>query len=354
MPRNDIGFDEAIQLTMQHSAPIGTEIVSVLKAAGKVTAQDIFAVVDSPSVDASLKDGYAVISRDVANASIENPAKLSIIDTVAAGGHSEQHLLPGKTIRILTGAPLPEGAQAVLMEEFTSRVGNVIYAHADANPGRNVLKKGADVENGQVLVKAGDILTPQRIGLIISGGVSDIEVYKRPIIGLLATGSEVIMPGQAMSPGKVYASNVGLQHAWLTMLGFDVQILSAIDSIDRISAAMRDLSKTCDVIITSGGAWKGDRDLVATVINFLGGKMVFHRVRLGPGKASGMGLINNKKVFCLPGGPSANMSGFVMIVLLALFKMSGTERCPYLSFKVHLKKILTARQTGPTWFSAIS
>jgi molybdopterin molybdotransferase len=343
MPLNDIGFDEAIQLTMQYAETIGTEIVSILKAAGKVAAQDIFAVIDSPSVDASLKDGYAVISRDVANASIENPAKLSIIDTVAAGGHSGQHLTPGETIRILTGAPVPKGAQAVLMEEFTSRVGDIIYAHADASPGRNILKKGAGVGKGQGLVKAGDVLTPQRIGLMIAGGVSDVKVYKRPRIGLLATGNEAIMPGQAMSPGKVYASNVGLQHAWLTMLGFDVRILSAIDSVEQISEAIRDLSKICDVIITSGGAWKGDRDLVATVVNFLGGKMVFHHVRLGPGKASGMGLIKTKKIFCLSGGPSSNMSGFVMIVLLALFKMSGTDRCPYWSFKGTLEKNITGQ-----------
>ena len=343
MPRNDIGFDEAIRLMMLHSTAIGTESISVLKAAGSVAAQDILAVVDSPSVDASLKDGYAVLSRDVANASIEKPARLSMVDTVAAGGSSGQHLNPGETIRILTGAPLPNGAQAVLMEEFTSRVGNVIYAHADARPGRNVLEKGADVGIGQVLVKSGDVMTPQRIGLMIAGGVSDVEVYKRPKIGLLATGSEVILPGHAMSPGKVYASNVGLQSAWLTMLGFDVRVLSEIDSVERISAAIQDLNKICDVIITSGGAWKGDRDLVATVIDGLGGKMVFHRVRLGPGKASGMALLKNKKVFCLPGGPSSNMFGFVMIVLPALFKMSGTDRCPCLSLKGILEKDITGQ-----------
>jgi len=155
---------------------------------------------------------------------------------------------------------LPEGTQAVLTEEYTSRDDEYINAYADARPGRNVLEKGSDVKVGQVLVRAGETMIPQRVGLLIAGGITEVEVYKKPKIGLLATGSEVIMPGQPMSDGKVYASNVGFQQAWLTMLGFDVSVLSASDSVERISESMMELSATCDVVITSGGAWKGDRD----------------------------------------------------------------------------------------------
>ena len=338
MTLNDIGFNEARQLTMAHAVTIGIEKISVLKAAERVVAQDVSAVVDSPSVDASLKDGYAVLSQDIADASIDNPVKLTVMDSVAAGGYSGHCLQSGETIRILTGAPLPEAAQAVLTEEFTSSDGESIYAHADAHPGRNVLEKGVDVSIGQTLARAGETLTPQRIGLLIAGGVTEVTVYKKPKIGLLATGSEVIMPGEPITPGKVYASNIALQQVWLSMMGFEVSVLSAIDSVDQISESIMDLSKTCDVVITSGGAWKGDRDLTASVITSLGGKIVFHRLRLGPGKASGMGLLNNKPVFCLPGGPSSNMFGFVMIVLPALFKMSGTDHCPYLSFEGKLEK----------------
>lgn len=155
---------------------------------------------------------------------------------------------------------MPEGTQAVLTEEYTSRDDEYINAYADARPGRNVLEKGSDVKVGQVLVRAGETMIPQRVGLLIAGGITEVEVYKKPKIGLLATGSEVIMPGQPMSDGKVYASNVGFQQAWLTMLGFDVSVLSASDSVERISESMMELSATCDVVITSGGAWKGDRD----------------------------------------------------------------------------------------------
>jgi len=342
--KNDIGFSEALRLTMVHASTIGTEVISVVKAAGRVAAQDIPAVIDSPSVDASLKDGYAVISNDISDASIDKPVKLKIIDSVAAGGHSGHFLRPGETIRILTGAPLPEGSQAVLTEEFTVKDGHFIHAHADAHPGRNVLEKGADVKNGQILAKAGIKLTPQGIGLLIAGGVSEVKVYKKPRIGLLATGSEVIMPGQAMIPGKVYASNVGFQKAWLGLLGFNVRVMSAIDSVDQISEAMMDLFEKCDVVITSGGAWKGDRDLIAKVIKFLGGELIFHRLRLGPGKATGMGILNNALMFCLPGGPSSNMFGFIMIVLPALYKMSGIECLPFLSLRGILEKEISGQK----------
>ncbi len=339
----DIGFNEAFQLVMVHALSTEIENIPVIGSAGLTAAQDLLSTVDSPSVDASLKDGYAVISEDISDASQNNPVRLKLVDHVAAGGHSRRLLRSGETIRILTGAPLPEGAQAVLTEEFTSCEDGVIYAFADARPGRNVLEKGADVAIGQTLVRTGETITPQRIGLLIAGGVTDVSVFKRPKIGLLATGSEVIMPGEPMRSGKVYASNAGFQEAWLTMLGFDVRVISAIDSVDRISESMLDLSRTCDVVVTSGGAWKGDRDLTASVIDSLGGKMVFHRLRLGPGKATGMGIVNNRPVFCLPGGPSSNMFGFVMIVLPAVFKMSGCKRLPFQSLKGVLTKDISGQ-----------
>ena len=343
MTKNDIGFNEAIRLVMNYAVSTGTETVPVLHAAGRIAARDVPALVDSPSVDASLKDGYAVISADIRNAAPDHPVKLTVVDRVAAGAHSEVCIKSGETVRILSGAPLPEGAQAVLTEEYTSTGEGVIYALADAHPGRNILAKGTDVGIGQVLAGVGESITAQRIGLLIAGGATEITVFKKPKIGLLATGSEVIMPGRPMAPGKVYASNVGLQQVWLTQLGFDVQVMSAMDSVEQISDAMVTLSKTCDVVITSGGAWKGDRDLTASVISGSGGHMVFHRLRLGPGKASGMGILNRAKVFCLPGGPSSNMFGFVLIVLPALFKMSGSDYCPYLILEGKLESAISGQ-----------
>jgi molybdopterin molybdotransferase len=342
--KTDIGFSEAFQLVMAHVSTIGTESIPIDNAAGKVAAQDIFALIDSPSVDVSLKDGYAVISNDISGASIDRPVKLKVIETVAAGGKSGHCLRSGETIRILTGAPLPSGAQAVLAEEYTAENVDFIDAQADAHPGRNVLEKGADVKKGHVLVKAGIRLTPQSVGLLVAGGVLEVKVYRKPKIGLLATGSEVIMPGQTMLPGKVFASNVFFQKSWLVMLGFDVRVLSAIDSVDQSAEALIDLSEKCDVVITSGGAWKGDRDLIAKVIRSLGGELVFHRLRLVPGKATGMGSINTAKVFCLSGGPAANMFGFVMLALPALYKMSGIKSLPFQSFKGILGKEISGEK----------
>lgn len=341
--KNDIGFEEALQLTLDTVASIGTETVPAVNAAGRTAAKDVRALVDSPSADASLKDGYAVISTDIAGASMKHPVKLALVDHVSAGGRSSHFLRSGETIRILTGAPLPEGADAVLTEEFANQNGDHVYACADAGPGRNILEKGKDVSIGQALAPRGKTLTARHIGLLIAGGVSHVSVYKRPAIGLLATGTEIIMPDAPMSPGKIYASNVGLQQAWLTMLGFEARVMWASDTVDRISSAMRELIDTCDVVITSGGAWKGERDLTVLVMESLSGRMVFHRLRLGPGKATGMGILNNAPVFCLPGGPSSNMFGFLMIVLPALFKMSGIDRSPHLIFEGKLEASISGQ-----------
>ena len=338
MNQANIGFEESLALAMNHAKPAGTETVSAVHAAGRVVAREVFSQVDSPSIDASLKDGYAVLSTDIAEASTDRPVRLKVVDQVAAGGHYNYLLQTGETVRILTGAPVPRGADAVLTEEFTRKDGAFIYALADAHVGRNILTKGTDVTNGESLAAPGQMLTPALIGLLIAGGIKDVPVFKRPTIGLLATGSEIILPGVPMTPGKIFASNVGMQQAWFEKAGYDVRVMTAMDDEDQIAGALNGLGVDCDIIITSGGAWKGERDLTAAAITSLGGEMVFHRLRLGPGKATGMGILDHRPVFCLPGGPASNMAGFLMIVLPVLFKMSGFSGSPHLILYGTLEK----------------
>ncbi len=327
---------------MRRISPMAAEPLAVVRAAGRTVAADVRALADSPSVDASLKDGYAVISKDVVSASMEHPVKLLVSGHVPAGGATDQRLGRGETIRVLTGAPLPPGADAVLTEELAVQAENFVYARADAGPGINVLKKGNDVSKGQRLARPGQRLTARHIGLLIAGGVEKVSVFKRPKIGLLATGSEIILPGAPitvpMTPGKIYASNVGMQQAWLENTGHEVRVLAAMDDEDQIAGALNVLGSDCDMIITSGGVWKGEKDLTAAAVTSLGGEMVFHRLRLGPGKATGMAMLNHRPVFCLPGGPSSNFFGFIMMVLPALSKMSGCLDSPHLMLHGKLEK----------------
>ena len=336
--RYDIGFVQARQLVMDHVSLQPSEHLPIPTACGRIVAETVYALVDSPSVRSSTKDGYAVISSDIEAATVENPVPLTILGHVAAGEENRGAVSSGTAIRVLSGAPVPDGADAVLADEFTRCRENVLLAIADAPPEKNILPSGSDVKAGQILVEKGEMVTPQLGGLVAAGGHHWIEVYRTPVVGLLATGSEVLLPGSPLEPGKLFASNVILQQGWLTQHHFRTVLRHAGDAHDQIREAVEQLAAETDVLITSGGAWKGDRDLMETVLESLGWQQVFHRVRMGPGKALGMGTLHHKPVFCLPGGPTSNAMAFWMIALPAILKMAGHRHAPFIEFQATLER----------------
>jgi molybdopterin molybdotransferase len=339
----DIGFDLAARLALENTHPIGDEIVNISASVGRVLSLPVYAAVDSPTVDSSLKDGYAIVSSDLDHASEESPVDLEMIGHMAAGDSIVHTVSSGSAVRILSGAAVPLGATAVLADEFAVRDGNIVRAFATADPGRNILPKGSDVRCGEILAETGQLLTPQLIGLLVAGGICDVNVFQKPRIGLLATGSEILLPGRPMMPGKLYASNAALQQAWFQYVGFESLVEASKDSEKSIADAIVQMLASRDVIITSGGAWKGDRDLVVKVLDSLGWRMLFHRVRMGPGKAVAMGFLDGKPVFCLPGGPASNEMAFIMIVFPAILKFSGYSRCPFICLTGRLEKEITGQ-----------
>jgi molybdopterin molybdotransferase len=202
---------------------------------------------------------------------------------------------------------------------------------------------------GETLADSGSELSPGLIGLLVAGGVSKVRVFSRPRITLLATGDEVLLPGKPIKRGKLYASNVALQNAWLNSKGIECSTDICGDSFDKLAMIIESWLDRLDVLITSGGAWTGDRDLVVKVLDKLGWKPFFHRVRMGPGKAVGMGLLNDKPVFCLPGGPPSNEMAFFMIALPATLRMAGHRNPPFLELFGRLTKEITG-QTDWTQF----
>jgi molybdopterin molybdotransferase len=323
--QNFIGFEEALSLALDSVLPLPEEWCSTADSLGRVASRDITAVVDSPSVDSSMKDGFAVVSSDISAATYSRPVELKRMGVMGAGEDPEMSIAiaSGTAVRILSGSVIPKGADAVLAEEFTEECPGVVLAFADAHPGRNILRRGADVSSGEVLVRAGTEITPARIGLLAAGGVSQAPVVRRPHVGLLATGDEVLLPGKPIKEGKLYASNVALQEAWLRSKGIVCSIGVCGDSFHKLAETIESMIDGLDVLITSGGAWTGDRDLVVKVLDSLGWKPIFHRVRMGPGKAVGMGQLDGTTIFCLPGGPPSNQMAFFMIVLPSLLSMAG-------------------------------
>jgi molybdopterin molybdotransferase len=316
----------ALQLTLESISPLDSEVVPLSRSTGRVAARDIYAMVDSPSVDASLKDGYAVRSADISHATPQNPVRLQLIGSVSAGGKFEGEVVHGTAVRILSGARIPAGAEAVVAEEFTREDGHLVTMTSHAEPGRNILRKGSDVGAGQLLVSAGILLRPAQVGLLAAAGHNQIPVIQQPRVAIIATGDEVIAPGEELSEGKLFASNLVTLEAWCSLYGMETTLSVVQDDAELIERRLHEAIAASDAILTSGGAWKGERDLVVRLLDQLGWQKIYHRVRMGPGKAVGFGLWGGKPVFCLPGGPPSNQMAFIQLALPGLLKLGGQRQ----------------------------
>jgi molybdopterin molybdotransferase len=340
----DIGFQQACDMAKNSLTTLGSEVVPSSELVGRICAEDVVAHNDYPSEDCSLKDGFAVVSKDVASAGRTNPVKLKVVGMLGAGDPCNIKMKSGEAVRVLSGAPVPEGAEAVLAEEFAEEEPGEIRALACSEPGRNILGKGAEISAGELLVHKGEAFTPAKVGLAVAGGVHEAAVIRRPVVGLLATGSEVLLPGEPPAPGKLFASNLALQDAWFRSRSMTTTVRQAGDSFETLTSTVKSMIAECDVLVTSGGAWKGDRDLIVKVLDGLGWNMVFHRVRMGPGKAVGMGFLHGKPVFCLPGGPPSNEAAFLLIAFPSALRLAGYTGTPYPRVTGILKKSLAGQK----------
>ena len=318
-----ISFDEAYKLTIESISPLGVETVELIQSVNRVLGEDLHANVWSPTLDVSLKDGYAVCSEDVKDAGPDNHVTLNLVGRIAAGGDWTGEIGPGQTVRILSGAPVPKGAQAVLAEEFAVEKDDKVTVFNNAAPGRNVLNRGNDVKKGQKLANSGDVLNPPMVGYLASAGYDRVPVVKNPRVAIVATGDEVIAPGQTLEDGKLYASNLVTLAAWCHKYGFAVDTQVIQDSEKHIHEALKTALENYDAVLTSGGAWKGEKDLVVRILEKLNWEKKYHYVRIGPGKAIGFGMVDCKPVFCLPGGPPSNHMAFLQLALPGLQKMAG-------------------------------
>ncbi|MBL6982438.1 MAG: molybdopterin molybdotransferase MoeA [Anaerolineales bacterium] len=318
-----ISFDQAYKTTIEKIKPLDEEHVTLWEAEGRVTARELLSKVWSPSLDVSLKDGYAIQSEDIQNASPERGISLTVVGSIAAGGDWNGILQPGQAVRILSGAPIPAGAQAVIAKEFTRQDSGQLLVYNNAEPGRNVLEKGEDVKKDEFLLGKGALLTPGRIGYLASAGYEEIPVIRSPRVGIIATGDEVVAPGNTLPEGKLYASNLVTLGSWCNKFGFSIETDILPDEEEALWKGLSNALEMYDAVITSGGAWTGDKDLVKRVLVELGWKMEYHHIRMGPGKAVGFGMVGMKPVFILPGGPPSNHIAFLQLGLPGLKRLAG-------------------------------
>jgi molybdopterin molybdotransferase len=314
----------------------------------RISAGDLLAPLSYPSGDVSLKDGFAVVSGDVRDASRQQPVRLRVIGSVFAGSRFEGEVTPGYAVRICSGAPIPRGADAVVSEEFCrEEPPEVVCIRADAQRGRNVLRAGGEIEAGALIVKKGEALQPGYLGLAAAAGVDRIEVYRRPRVAVVAVGDEVVAPGMELRPGQLYASNLVTMVARLNSFNLPCTTSVVKDDKDLIKQELSRHLPDADTILTSGGAWGSERDLVIGALDELGWQMIFHHVRLGPGKGVAFGLWDGKPVFCLPGGPASNEMAFLQLALPGVLGMSGDYRHPLRTVFARLTEDVKGRH--PAW-----
>ena len=323
MTKEYIGFQKAFDLTLQNLSDIGVQRLSLADSSGTVAAERVAAKADSPSIDVSMKDGYALRAADIAGASKTNPVVMEISGVQAAGQDSGPFIRTGSAVRILTGARIPPGSDTVVAEEFVTVSGNRITIDQTVDRGRNILPQGSDVRVGETVVSTGEVLTPGKLGILAAGGVASVRVFRRAQVGLIATGDEIILPGETFSTGKLYASNLLTVVGWCRRYGLEYEMKRVSDNAGQLKKALRHAVENNDAVVTSGGAWSGDRDVTARSLEELGWKKIYHRVRLGPGKAVGFGMLEKKPVFILPGGPPSNLVAFLLLALPGLLRLSG-------------------------------
>ena len=297
-----------ISLTQAHSCismlePLLPVEVPLDKALGLVCAEDVYAVHNCPTVDSSLKDGFAVVSSDIADASPSNPVTLAVTGSLTAGDDKEGlHVTTGTAVRIMTGTAVPQGATSVLASEFAQVADGVVTITADSRLGLNILRKGSDIVQHQRVLAKGDVLGTAHLGLLAAAGLKDVLYSPLPRIAIAATGSELVWPGDPLPEGKVAASNMVMAAAELQALGITASTVLLHDNLDNLHDHFPHIVPQVDMLITCGGVLGGDKDITLRAMEQIGMVKIFHRVRIGPGKGACLGRVGKTIVFNLPRG----------------------------------------------------
>jgi len=332
--------DAQIHVLSRVAAPVAPEVVSLTRGLGRVLSQDLRAPFDVPPADNSAVDGYAVTSADIP---VDGARELEVVADVPAGAVYEAALRPGEAIRIMTGAPMPAGADTVIPLERVTRAGGRVRIPPLAK-GSNVRLRGEDVSAGTVVIEAGAVLRPQELGLIASLGLPEILVRRRPRAAILSTGDEVVEPGQPRRAGQIYDSNRFMLRGAVELCGGEVTDLGiAPDDRDRLRAQILEASRSADVVITSGGVSVGDYDLVKEVLGELG-TIDFWQVAMQPGRPLAAGRVGDAHFFGLPGNPVASMLTFALFVRPVLWKLGGRRQLSTRGFHARASEAMPKRR----------
>lgn len=317
-----ISREESLKIVLSLVKPISrTEQVPLEESSSRVLAEDAIADKDVPPFDRAAMDGYAVRAEDTYDTSNINPKTLKLISVLHAGESTEIAVNKGECIRIATGCPIPPGADAVVMVEFTEEAEGNVSVYRAVHPGANIAQKGEDIKKGKVILKDGDRLTPAAIGVLAALGRIKVLVYPKPRVAVIPTGAEVCEVGSELKEGQVYDVN---SYTLLSVLSEDGALATRSpiipDTFEQLKSAVKRFLDH-DLIVFSGGSSVGERDLLAKVIEETG-KILFHGVQIKPGKPTLFGLVEGKPVFGMPGYPTSCLSNAYVFLVPVVRKMA--------------------------------
>ena len=320
MAVNFIPVEEAKKLIRQHTNTLSPVWLPLQKASGLVSSADIFAAIDIPSYPQSSMDGYAI-----SFAGWQKNKTLTIEGESAAGTHEPISLVPEKAVRIFTGAPVPAGADTVVMQEKTkTENGLLIIEDKNLETGLNVRPKGSEIKAGELALSKHSVLTPPAIGFLAGLGTTEVNVYPSPRISIIITGNELQEPGEPLEYGQVYESNSYALKSALQQLGiYNIYVFRADDTLEILTDKLNSALHQSDVVLLTGGASVGDYDFVLQAAANCGVETIFHKIKQRPGKPLFFGKQENKLVFGLPGNPASVITCFYEYVSPALAQLSN-------------------------------
>lgn len=309
------------------------------KCFNRILAEDIYATCDFPPFDRSPLDGYAVLSADVESASENAPVTLQVIDNIPAGSVSSKSVTPGTAMRIMTGAPIPPGADGVVRLEDTETCDDKVVIRMGANAAKNFCAQGEEITNTEKVLTRGTRISSSSIGLLAMFGITSPLVYERPKIGILSTGSEIVRMNEPLTPGKIRDTNSQmLMMEVLEAGGVPIMLGRVPDDIECLIEALQ-TAPTCDLILTTGGASVGDHDLIEKVYQTIGAELLFSRVAIKPGMPVLAGKWGERLLIGLSGNPAAASVSYKLIVRPVLKKMSGDSQIWYARTQATLNEV---------------
>jgi molybdopterin molybdotransferase len=322
-----IGVDEALAAILARFAPLPLERAPILDALGQVLAEDVRAEFDVPPLTNAAMDGYAVRARDTVGASDERPVRLRVVEDLAAGRVARRTVESGTAIRIMTGAPLPPGADTVVQFESTGEGrgeprGEHVALYGAAAAGVNIRRAGEDLRRGEVILPCGTLVRPSEVGVLATMGKATAPVHRRPRVAILSTGDEILEPGQPLTPGKIYDANSFTLAAMVQRAGgVPIRLGIARDDVEDLVARIAQLERV-DLLVTSAGVSVGDYDVVKQALT-RAGEVTFYQVAMRPGRPLAFGHLAGVPLLGLPGNPVASAISFELFGRPAVMTMLG-------------------------------